>query len=431
MKLLIVGLGYVGLTHAAYLSSFHEVLGYDIDRNKIEALYANVDYLFEPQLPATLAKNKKNIQWVHTLPESLADIAVVILAVGTPEAREGRCDLSFLHLAIDTVAPRLQKDSVIILRSTVPPGTYAQLRLRLAKLSRDDIQLIGMPEFMVLGQTYGDLKQPTRVILGSVHTSHEPFVRNVFQYTLKVPFVVMAPESAELTKYASNTFLATKISFINQMADIADKVNANMDDVVKGMGLDPRIGTSYLQPGVGYGGSCFPKDIQAMQHLASDLGVESTMLRATEQANLDHMHRFTETILSYFEEGIEGLNIAVCGLSFKGSSHDVRHSPALLVVDALVDQKAHITVYDQKATFDFFELRGEKPCLAYTSDLKDALKNADVCVLLTDAPELKALKAIDFIQLMKTPIIFDGRNLYSLASMKGTTYISVGRPRIQ
>jgi UDPglucose 6-dehydrogenase len=204
-----------------------------------------------------------------------------------------------------------------------------------------------------------------------------------------------------------------------------------MDDVVKGMGLDSRIGVSYLQPGIGYGGSCFPKDLQAMHHLARDLGIQATMLQATQQANKDHMHRFTETIISYFEQGIEGLKIAVCGLSFKGSSHDVRHSPAFLVVDALVDQKAHITVYDKKATFDFFELRGDKPCLAYTSDLKDALNDADVCILLTDAPELKALKAIDFIQLMKTPIIFDGRNLYSLASMKGTTYISVGRPRVQ
>jgi UDPglucose 6-dehydrogenase len=431
MKVLIVGLGYVGLTHAAYLSSFHDVIGYDIDRYKIEALHATIDYLFEPQLLAVIKKNKAKLQWMHTLPETLSDVAVVLLAVHTPEAHDGRCDVSSLEDTLDVIAPRLNKGVMVIVRSTTPPGTLASLRIRLAKQSRDDLSLVSMPEFMVLGQTYQDVSKPTRVIVGTHDASHDAFIRQLFQYPAKIPFVVMTPESAELTKYASNTYLATKLSFINQMADLADKVHANIDDVTHGMGLDPRIGSSYLQPGVGYGGSCFPKDLQALQHVARDVGVEPTMLLATERANDDHMVLFAKKIIAYFDQGIEGLNIAVCGLSFKGSSHEVRHSPAFVIVDTLVDHKANITVYDRKATFEFFEHRGEKPCLAYTSDLKDALKNADVCVLLTDAPELKALKAIDFIQLMKTPIIFDGRNLYSLASMKGTTYISVGRPRIQ
>lgn len=428
MKLLVVGLGYVGLTHVAYLSSFHDVIGYDIDPNKIEALQQGTDYLYEPQLMQTLHKHRSRITWWQQLPSPLPDLHAVILAVGTPEAKDGSCDLRHVEDALDTLARLLSKGTTIVLRSTVPPGTHAQLRLRLAKVSRDDLHLISMPEFMVLGQTLKDIQHPTRVVLGIHHAIDENTVKQIFQYGPKIPWVITQPESAELAKYAANAFLATKVAFINQMADLASTLHANIDDVVLALGYDPRIGASYLQPSVGYGGSCFPKDLKAFEKLSNHMKVDAQILTATQQSNQIHMERFTESVLSYFNHQLAGKKIAILGLSFKGNSIEVRHSPALFIVDQFVDKNATIHVYDKKATFDFFEARGEKPCLAYATELNDALKDADACVILTDAPEIKQLKAIDFIKLMKTPVIFDGRNLYPLEAMKGTTYMSMGRP---
>jgi UDPglucose 6-dehydrogenase len=215
------------------------------------------------------------------------------------------------------------------------------------------------------------------------------------------------------------------------MSQISELVNGNIEEVVEGLGLDPRIGKSFLKPGVGFGGSCFPKDLKALQYLAKQGDVATNVITATLDTNLKQTQRFAQRILDRFNGKIQGKKIALLGLSYKGSTNDVRNSPAFIVTDMLTEQKAILFAYDKRATFDFFTQRGEKPCLAYVIDVEDALQDADCAVILNDAEELKALKAKDFIRLMKTPLVFDGRNLFSFDKMTGVEYHSVGRPTLK
>jgi UDPglucose 6-dehydrogenase len=222
--------------------------------------------------------------------------------------------------------------------------------------------------------------------------------------------------------------LATKVSFINEMSQIAEVTNANIDDVVKGIGLDPRIGESFLKPGVGFGGSCFPKDLKALQYVANQYHTQDNILDATITTNQQQITRFITRVFNRFQGNIKQKKIAVLGLSYKGSTNDVRNSQAFQVIDMLTDKEAIIFAYDRQSTFEFFQQRGEKPCLAYAVEIEDALKDADVAIILNDAPEIQSLQAKDFTKLMKTPIVFDGRNIYQPSTMKGVEYHSVGRP---
>jgi UDPglucose 6-dehydrogenase len=275
------------------------------------------------------------------------------------------------------------------------------------------------------------MANPSRVVVGLDNDSLQTTILTMFNYPESVPFLFTNPQSAELIKYASNAFLATKVSLINEMSQIAEVTNANIDDVVEGIGLDPRIGKSFLKAGVGFGGSCFPKDLKALQYVANQQKINDNMLAATIATNQQQLRRFITRVFNRFQGNIKQKKIAVLGLSYKGSTNDVRNSPAFQAIDMLTDKEAIIFAYDRQSTFDFFQQRGEKPCLAYAVEIEDALKDADVAIILNDAPEIQNLKAKDFMNLMKTPIIFDGRNLYQPSMMKGVEYHSIGRPSKQ
>jgi UDPglucose 6-dehydrogenase len=431
MKITVVGLGYVGLTNALYLAKDHQIFGYDIDFNKISELQQGQIFLQEKGFAAQLKKSQSRIQFVHEPTDALKQSSVVILAVPTPESPQGGTDLTAIHESIAKIFTDGKKGVLVMIRSTVPPGTQAMLVQQAKKHKREDISIVSVPEFLSLGQAMKDMTSPSRVVVGLDTPTLQRNVQEIFNYPKSVPFLFTTPQSAELIKYAANAFLATKVSFINEMSQIAEVTNANIDDVAKGMALDPRIGENFLKSGIGFGGSCFPKDLNALQHVANQHNIKDHLIEATIKMNQQQITRFMQRVFARFQGNIKQKKIAVLGLSYKGSTSDVRNSPAFKVIDMLTDQEAIIFAYDRHATFEFFQQRGEKPCLAYAVDMEDALKDADLAIVLNDAPEIQALQARDFIQLMKTPIVFDGRNLYPLETMKGVEYHSIGRPSRQ
>jgi UDPglucose 6-dehydrogenase len=431
MKITVVGLGYVGLTNALYLAKDHQIFGYDIDFNKISELQQGQIFLQEKGFAAQLKKSQSRIQFVHEPTEALKQSSVVILAVPTPESPQGATDLTAIHESFAKIFIGGKKGVLVMIRSTVPPGTQAMLVQQAKKHKREDISIVSVPEFLSLGQAMKDMTSPSRVVVGLDTPTLQRNVQEIFNYPKSVPFLFTTPQSAELIKYAANAFLATKVSFINEMSQIAEVTNANIDDVAKGMALDPRIGESFLKSGIGFGGSCFPKDLNALLHVANQHNIKDHLIEATIKMNQQQITRFMQRVFARFQGNIKQKKIAVLGLSYKGSTSDVRNSPAFKVIDMLSDQEAIIFAYDRHATFEFFQQRGEKPCLAYAVDMEDALKDADLAIVLNDAPEIQALQARDFIQLMKTPIVFDGRNLYPLETMKGVEYHSIGRPSRQ
>jgi UDPglucose 6-dehydrogenase len=428
MNITVFGLGYVGLTNAAYLAQFHSVWGFDKDISKINDLKNQLDYLNEPGVFHLLKKHSKNLSYIEEPSQALKQSDVVLLAVPTPEGEKGELDLSAIEDAFSHVIESGKKGIMVLVRSTVLPGTFETLTKLALEKNRKDIQIVIMPEFLSQGEALKNISSPSRVIVGTNQVGLEKKLRAVFNYPTKVPYLITDPNTAALTKYAANIFLATKVSFINEMSQIAEAVGADIQDVVKGIGYDPRIGNQFIQPGVGFGGSCFPKDLKALKYLATQHQIKGSMLDATMAINQDQIMRFMNRVMERFNHQIKQKKIAVLGLSYKGSTTDVRNSPAFKVIDTLADQEAIIFAYDKKATFDFFNVRGEKPCLAYAIEIEEALKNADLAIILNDAKEIKNLKASDFTRLMKTPIVFDGRNLFDPKTMQGVEYHSIGRP---
>ncbi|MBM3909210.1 MAG: UDP-glucose/GDP-mannose dehydrogenase family protein [Firmicutes bacterium] len=431
MNITVFGLGYVGLTNAAYLAQFHLVWGFDKDIAKIQDLRNQVDYLNEPGVFPLIKKHRKHLFYVEDPSPTLRQSDVALIAVPTPEGDAGQIDLSSIKEAFAHILESAKKGILVIIRSTVLPGTYELLFEEAKQKNREDIQLIIMPEFLSQGEALKNIISPNRVVLGLKQVGLKKTVQNMFKYSSTVPFLTTDPSSACLTKYASNSFLASKVSFINEISQIAEAVGANIQDVVKGMGYDPRIGNQFIQPGIGFGGSCFPKDLKALQYLAVKNQIKGNMIDATIAINQEQITRFMNRVMSRFNHQIKQKKIAVLGLSYKGSTTDVRNSPAFKVIDTLADQQAIIFAYDKKATFEFFNQRGEKPCLAYAIEIEDALKDADVAIILNDAKEIKNLKPNDFVRLMKTPIVFDGRNLYDVKNMNGVEYHSIGRPTLK
>lgn len=431
MKITVMGLGYVGLTNLAYLSQFHQLFGFDKDVAKINDLQSHVDYLNEPGLFNLLKKNGKNITYSESAINALRDAEAVLIAVPTPEGENGQIDLSAIEDTLLQVVENTKKNTLVIVRSTVTPGTYEKLKILFTSKKRSDLFLAVMPEFLSQGEALNNILSPNRVVVGLTELELQKKIKSIFHYPVKVPFLFTDPNTAALIKYASNSFLASKVSFMNEMSQIAESVGANIQEVVEGMGYDPRIGNQFIQPGIGFGGSCFPKDLKALKHLANQHQIKGHLLDATMKINEEQIIRFMNRVMTRFNHQIKQKKIAVLGLSYKGSTTDVRNSPAFKVIDILADQQAIIFAYDKKATFEFFNQRGEKPCLAYAIEIEDALKDADVAIILNDAKEIKQLTAQDFIRLMKTPIIFDGRNLYDVKKMKGVEYHSIGRPSVK
>ncbi len=433
MRISVIGAGYVGLVLGSCMAeSGVDVELIDIDHDRVRLLNKGMLPLHEPGLKELVVSNLEagGIAFTASYPKGLRGAQVAFVAVGTPPLQNGGADLSGVKAAAAEIARHAPSDLALVIKSTVPVGTALQVRQLLADEGRTDIEVISNPEFLREGRAVEDFLHPDRVVIGTNSTEAARLMKSLYRRFLEsdIPIMVMDNASAEMTKYASNAFLATRISFVNEIANICDHVEANVDDVVRAMGADRRIGSHYLYPGCGYGGSCFPKDVQALINMANGNRYAASLLSSVHQTNINQKRRLGEKIADYFAGTLRGRMIGVWGLSFKENTDDVRESPSLTLIDYLIGKGARVQVFDPASLHrvpDIFP-NGVTAC----HDQYDAVRDADALAVVTPweqfrSPDWKRVKS-----LLKHPVVFDGRNLYDphrLMDM-GFAYDGFGRP---
>ena len=432
MRIAVVGTGYVGLvTGTCFANSGNTVTCLDINADKIARLNRGEIPIYEPGLAELVVRSAKAGRLLFTTDTATAIHAaqVVFLAVGTPPSADGSADLSSLWKVVDSIAPHLDPEAVVVTKSTVPVGTCAGIEARLKERTGRECQVASNPEFLKEGAAIEDFQKPDRVVVGVRSAAVGEILRSLYKPFLRTehPFLVMSPESSEMTKYVANSLLATKISFINEVANLCERMEADIDDVRRGIGHDKRIGFSFLFPGVGYGGSCFPKDVQALAAMARDKGVAHRILTAVHETNLAQKQVLGEKIVAHFGGQLAGRRIAVWGLAFKPRTDDVRDAPALDLLEQLLSAGAQVTVYDPEAMAHVRAIHGDR--LTYASGPMEAVDGAECLAIVTEWGDFRHPDFAEMVRRMRSPTIFDGRNLYVPAEMRsrGFVYHSIGR----
>lgn len=432
MKIAVIGTGYVGLvTGTCFADSGNDVICVDVDAKKVERLRAGEIPIYEPGLTELVERNveAKRLSFTTDVGAAVRTARIVYLAVGTPSAADGSADTTYLFAAADGIAPHLRPDAVVVTKSTVPVGTCAKLEKRLLEALGRSVDVASNPEFLKEGAAIEDFTKPDRVVVGVRRSEVGELLRELYAPFLRTehPFLVMSPESAEMTKYVANALLSTKISFINEVANVCEKLDADINDVRRGIGHDSRIGFAFLFPGVGYGGSCFPKDVRALAHLAKLNGIEPRILNSVDDVNTRQKDVLLEKVDRHFGDKLKGSTIAVWGLAFKPRTDDIREAPALVLIDGLLARGAKLQVHDPEAMENVRAKYGDK--LSYAETPLSALEGADALAIVTEwsefrNPDFDAMRAT-----MKAPLIFDGRNLFTLTQMRQSkfTYYSIGR----
>jgi UDPglucose 6-dehydrogenase len=440
MRLAIVGSGYVGLVSGAGLSEVgHHVVCMDIDTSRIARLREGIVPIFEPGLETMLLENSAQgrLQFSDSLPDAVRHAEIIFIAVGTPPDEDGSADLSHVLAVADGLGNCLERPVLVVVKSTVPVGTCEKVReaankALAARGAGFEITVASNPEFLKEGAAIADFMKPDRIVIGTDSEEAENLLRELY-----APFnrnheklLCMDVRSSELTKYAANTMLATKISLMNELSNVAERVGADIEKVRIGMGSDPRIGYSFIYPGVGYGGSCFPKDVRALERTARQFGYEAELLRAVEAVNNRQKAKAFEILDRHFGGELSGLKIAVWGLSFKPNTDDMREAPALNLVDALLAEGARVCAHDPEAMEEAGRLYEGNDRFTLADDPYSAAQGADALVLMT---EWKLYWAPDFDHLreqMAQPVMVDGRNIWSppIARRRGFTYYAIGRP---
>ncbi len=435
MKIAMLGTGYVGLvTGTCFADSGNDVTCVDIDQSKIEKLSQGQIPIYEPGLAEMVIRNASagRLHFTTCLDEAVRGAALVYLAVGTPSAADGSADLTALWGAVDQLAPHLGPAAIVLIKSTVPVGTNAQVTERLRQKTGRACDVASNPEFLKEGAAINDFMFPDRVVAGVRRPEVGKVLRDLYAPFLRTdnPFLVMSPESAEMTKYVANALLSTKISFINEMANLCERMEADINDVRRGIGHDQRIGFAFLFPGVGYGGSCFPKDVRALATMARQCGIEPRMMDAVEAVNNGQKLTLVNKIHAHFDQQLEGRTIAVWGASFKPRTDDIREAPALVLIDKLLEAGARVHVHDPVALDNVREVYGER--LLYGSHPMDVLVGADALAINTEWGEFRNPDFAEMRRRMASPVIFDGRNLYDPRNMAaaGFTYYSIGRKTV-
>ena len=448
MRVTIFGSGYVGLVSGACFADFgNDVLCVDVDASKVEKLNRGVIPIHEPGLEAMIARNAAagRLKFTTDAAVGVAHGLLQFIAVGTPPDEDGSADLRYVLAVARTIGEHIDDYRIVVDKSTVPVGTADKVRAELAQASRrrgKNIQfdVVSNPEFLKEGAAVGDFLRPDRVVVGAdspraieaMRALYEPFIRNHDR------MIVMDIRSAELTKYAANAMLATKISFINELAGIAEHVGADIEKVRLGIGSDSRIGYSFIYPGAGYGGSCFPKDVQALRQTATQAGAPSTMLEAVEAVNVRQKQKLFERINAHFGGALKGRTFALWGLAFKPDTDDMREAPSRVVMEALWAAGARVQAYDPVAMDEARRLYpaetapeapGAAPKLSLAAKPSLALEGADALVIITEWKEFRS-PDLDLVKAkLREPVIFDGRNLYDPAALarQGFTYYAIGR----
>ena len=432
MKISVIGTGYVGLVTGTCLAETgNEVICVDIDEVKVEKMRSGLVPIYEPHLDVLFERNIRSnrLKFTTSLDEGLDHGEIIFLALPTPEDEDGSADLSYVLDVSRLIGEKINSYKVIVDKSTVPVGTSDKVKKVISKKAKCDFDVVSNPEFLREGFAVDDFLKPERIVVGSsseratklMEKLYKPFVRS------GNPIIIMDEKSAELTKYAANSFLATKITFMNEIANYCEKVGANVDQVRVGMGTDSRIGKRFLFPGIGYGGSCFPKDVKALQKAGRDQSYDFKILNAVIEVNEKQKIILYPKIEKQFNGDLLNKKIAIWGLAFKPETDDVREAPAIYLMKKLLGKGASLSVYDPEAMPNIEKQFGEK--INYAESMYDALKNADALVICTEwsifrTPDFDKVKS-----LLNQNIIFDGRNLYDLEDLKKEeiSYISIGR----
>jgi UDPglucose 6-dehydrogenase len=443
MELTVFGIGYVGLVQAAVLADVgHSVMCVDIDAEKVERLAQGFIPIYEPGLEALVRENHAAGRITFTTDASAAirHGRIQISAVGTPSGEDGSADLKYVLAVAETIAREMDEPKLIVSKSTVPVGTCDKLRKRVGEIlksrNREDLtfDVVSNPEFLKEGSAVADCQKPDRIIIGTNSQESEQLMRELY-----APFnrnhekiILMDIRSAEFTKYAANCLLATKISFINEMAALAEQLGADIEDVRRGIGSDPRIGYHFIYPGAGYGGSCFPKDVRALIKTAESIDFDPKMLKAVEERNSRQKSVLFEKAYQYFGGNLKGKRFALWGLSFKPDTDDMREAPSRTLMEALWNAGATVSAFDPQAMPECQAIYGQRDDLLLCGTKEAALRGADALMIVTEwknfrAPAFKLLK-----ETLATPVIFDGRNLYNpkIVAQYGLDYLSIGRQAV-
>lgn len=440
MKLTVFGIGYVGLVQAAVLAEVgHDVVCVDIDAAKVERLNQGFIPIFEPGLEALVRENHAEGRIVFTTDAAAAvnHGEIQMIAVGTPQGEDGSADLKYVLSVAEAIGREMQRPKIVVGKSTVPVGTADRVRATMAQAlkarGREDLtfDVVSNPEFLKEGSAVADCMKPDRIIVGTGSEESEMVMRELY-----APFnrnhekmIVMDVRSAEFTKYAANCMLATKISFMNEMANLAELLGADVEEVRKGIGSDPRIGYHFIYPGLGYGGSCFPKDVRALIRTAEDVGFDATLLKSVEDRNNAQKSVLFDKVMSFFKGDLAGKTFALWGLAFKPNTDDMREAPSRTLMEALWKAGAKVQAYDPEAMQECQSIYGQRDDLLLCGTKEAALRGADGLLIATEWKNFRA-PAFDVVRnSLTTPVIFDGRNLFDprIVARHGLQYFSIGR----
>lgn len=435
MRIAVLGTGYVGLSTGVCLAEIgHKVVCIDVDEKKVETLKQGISPIYEPGLEELLSKNMQADRLDFTISHriGLSQAEVVIIAVGTPQGEDGNANLSYLEQAIKDLAVHIESETVVVIKSTVPIGTneYIKGLLEAELKGRVPFHMVSNPEFLRQGSAITDTMKADRIIIGAEHADAAEKIRAMYQ-PLGVPFVHTDIKSAEMIKYAANAFLATKISFINEIANLCEAAGADVEDVSLGMGMDKRIGEAFLKAGIGYGGSCFPKDVKALLHTSSQHGIPFSLLKETIAINEQQHELLVKKALQRFGGKLNGLKIAMLGLAFKPETDDMREAPSIKIARALVTLGANVKAYDPVAAANASKVIGNS--IEYAASAFEAATGADALFIVTEWKEFREMDLADLVKAMKQPIIYDGRNCLAeeaIQSCERIEYYPVGRPGI-
>lgn len=435
MRVAMIGTGYVGLVSGACFSEFGvDVVCVDKDASKIEGLKQGRMPIYEPGLEALVERNVAagRLSFTTDLAEGVKDADAVFIAVGTPSRRgDGHADLSYVYAAAEEIARAVTGYTVIVTKSTVPVGTGSEVE-RIIKQTRPDadVDVVSNPEFLREGSAIEDFMRPDRVVIGAEGERAQEVMRQLYRplFLIETPIVFTSRSTSELIKYAANTFLATKITFINEVADLCEKVGANVHDVARGIGLDGRIGKKFLHPGPGYGGSCFPKDTLALVRTAQDAGSPLRIVETVVDINDKRKRAMADRVVAACGGSVKGKKIAMLGLTFKPNTDDMRDSPSLDIVPALTEAGATVAAYDPEGMEEAKKLLSG---IEYCTDAYATMKDADAVVIVTEWNQFRALDLDRVKSLLKSPVMVDLRNVYKPSDMaaEGFAYSSIGRPQ--
>ncbi len=435
MKISVVGTGYVGLVTGTCLADTgNEVVCVDIDEAKVAMMQSGKVPIYEPQLETIFDRNVRQGRLTFTteLAEGLSKSDLVFLALPTPPGADGSADLSAVLSVAEEIGKMIDRYKVIIDKSTVPVGTAEKVRAAIAKNATVEFDVVSNPEFLREGFAVEDFMKPDRIVIGTRSERARALLQDLYKPFVRQgnPILFMDERSAELTKYAANAFLATKITFMNEIANFCEKVGADVDMVRMGIGADSRIGKRFLFAGIGFGGSCFPKDVQALARSGHEFGYNFSIIEKVLEVNERQRILLAERVKTHFGNNLKGKKIAVWGLAFKPETDDIREAPALYLIDKLLEEGAEVTAFDPEAIENVKKLLGDK--IRFTDNMYEALRGADALLIATEWSVFRSPDFEKMAELMNERLIFDGRNLYDVADMqrKGFTYKSIGRKTV-